>query len=112
MGGDYAVHVSDNKLGKILKIARKDADVSVVELASKIGVSKRYLYEIEAGKKKPSFDVLYSLVRELYIIPDLIFYPEKSTKQTRIENLVRMLSVCDDNELALVMATVKALVEK
>ncbi len=101
---------SNNELGKILKSARKDADISVAKLASKIGVSKRYLYEIEAGKKKPSFDILYCLIRELHIIPDLIFYPEKSTKQARIENLIRMLSVCDDNELSLVMATVKALV--
>ncbi len=104
------MHIFDDKLGKIVKIARKDADISVVELASKIGVSKRYLYEIEAGKKKPSFDILYCLIRELYIIPDLIFYPEKYSKHSEIENLIRMLSVCDDNELALVMATVKALV--
>ena len=102
--------IANDNLGEIVKIARKDADISVVELASKIGVSKRYLYEIEAGKKKPSFDVLYLLVRELYIIPDLIFYPEKIRKNYEVENLIRMLSVCDDNELALVTATVKALV--
>ena len=101
--------IGNDNLGEIVKIARKDADISVVELASKIGVSKRYLYEIEAGKKKPSFDVLYLLVRELYIIPDLIFYPEKIRKNHEVENLIRILSVCDERLLEVVKATAKAL---
>ena len=104
------MYKSDDTLGKILKLAREEADVSVETLAIKVGVTKSYIYRVEKGSQKPSFDILYCWIRELYISPDLIFYPEKSTKQTRIENLVRMLSVCDDNELALVTATVKALV--
>ena len=104
------MHKSNDMLGKILKDARESAEISISVLSQKIGVSKRYLYEIEAGKKKPSFDVLYRLVRELYISSDLIFYPEKLSKNSEVENLIRMLSVCDDNELSLVMATVKALV--
>ena len=91
------MHKSNNKLGKILKTARNDAEISVAALSTKIGVSKRYLYEIESGKKKPSFDILYKLIRELYISPDLIFYPEKQPIDSEVENLILMLSVCDEN---------------
>ena len=104
------MYKSNDKLGEILKLAREEADISVEALAIKVGVTPSYIYRIEKGSQKPSFDILYCWIRELYISPDLIFYPEKSSKNPRIENLVRMLSVCDDNELALVTATVKALV--
>lgn len=104
------MYKSNDTLGKILKLAREKADMSVEALAIKVGVTPSYIYRIEKGSQKPSFDILYCWIRELYISPDLIFYPEMSTKRPRIENLVRMLSVCDDNELALVTATVKALV--
>ena len=104
------MYKKNNTLGKILKLAREEADISVETLAIKVGVTSSYIYRIEKGSQKPSFDILYCWIRELYISPDLIFYPEMSTKRPRIENLVRMLSVCDDNELSLVMATVKALV--
>lgn len=104
------MYKSNDTLGKILKLAREESDISVEALAIKVGVTPSYIYRIEKGSQKPSFDILYYWIRELYISPDLIFYPEMSTKRPRIENLVRMLSVCDDNELALVTATVKALV--
>ena len=104
------MYKKNNTLGKILKLAREEADISVETLAIKVGVTSSYIYRIEKGSQKPSFDILYCWIRELYISPDLIFYPEMSSKRPRIENLVRMLSVCDDNELALVTATVKALV--
>ena len=106
------MYKKNNTLGKILKLAREEADISVETLAIKVGVTSSYIYRIEKGSQKPSFDILYCWIRELYISPDLIFYPEMSTKRPRIENLVRMLSVCDDNELALVTATVKALLKQ
>ena len=61
--------------------------------------------------KKPSFDVLYKLIRELSISADSIFYPEKPSKDSEIENLLRMLSACDERSLEVVKATVKALID-
>ena len=106
------MYKKNNTLGKILKLAREKADISVETLAIKLGVTSSYIYRIEKGSQKPSFDILYCWIRELYIMPDLIFYPEKYSRHSEIENLVRMLSVCDDNELALVTATVKALLKQ
>ena len=73
--------------------------------------TERYLYRIENEGKKPSFDVLYKLIRELSISADSIFYPEKPSKDSEVENLLRMLSACDERSLKVVKATVKALID-
>lgn len=105
------MHKQPEKLGDIIKSAREKADITIEALAYKVGITERYLYRIENEGKKPSFDVLYKLIRELSISPDLIFYPEKPSKDSEVENLLRMLSDCDERSLEVVKATVKALID-
>lgn len=80
-------------------------------MAEKIGITERYLYRIENEGKKPRYDVLYKLIRELSIDPDLIFYPEKLSKDSEIENLLRKLSSCDGRSIQVVKATIQALID-
>ena len=60
-------------LGEIIKNARIKADITVEDLAAKVGVTERFIYRIENEGKKPSYDILYKLIRELSILPDQIF---------------------------------------
>ena len=46
----------------------------------------------------------------LHIDPDLIFYPEKPTKDSEVEDLLRVLYNCDERSLEVVKATAKALI--
>ena len=96
-------------LGGVIKLARDRAEITIEALAVKVGITERYLYRIENEGKKPSYEVLYKLIRELSISSDLIFYPEKPSIDSEVENLLRMLSVCDERSLEVVKATVKAL---
>ena len=80
-------------------------------LAEKVGITERYLYRIENEGKKPSYDVLYKLIRELAISSDSIFYPEKPSKDSEIEDIVRMLYNCDERSMQIIKATVKAALE-
>lgn len=105
------MHNIPETLGGIIKAARQNADVTMETLAEKVGITERYLYRIENEGKKPSFDVLYKLVRELNIKPDLIFYPEKPSKDSEAENLARMLLNCDERSMKIIKATVKAVLE-
>ena len=68
-------------LGDVIKSARIKADITVEALAEKVGVSDRYIYRIENEGKKPSFDVLYKLIRELSIIPDQMNIPPQTGQQ-------------------------------
>ena len=105
------MHNHPETLGSILKAAREKAGITIEALAEGAGITERYLYRIENEGKKPSFDVLYKLIRELSISADSIFYPEKPSKDSEIENLLRMLSACDERSLEVVKATVKALID-
>ncbi|RJR13031.1 XRE family transcriptional regulator [Candidatus Parcubacteria bacterium] len=100
-----------DRLGSVLKAARKEKGLTREQLAEIINISPRYLMSIENENKKPSLDVLFRLVRELGISADTIFYPENQHVDTKVEQLVRLLYLCDDRELKIVTATIKALLE-
>ena len=95
-------------LGEIVKSARTKADMTVETLANKFGVTERFIYRIENEGKKPSYEILYKLIRELAIVPDQIFFPEKQIKDSEMENLVRMLYNCDERSMQIIKATIKA----
>lgn len=105
------VHIENETLGDIFKQARQNSELTIEELAFRVKITPRYLYRIENEGKKPSFDVLYSLIRELSISPDLIFYPEKSKADSEIDTLIRQLYKCDKRSLDVIKATASALIE-
>ena len=82
--------------------------MTVETLANKVGVTERFIYRIENEGKKPSYEILYKLIRELAIVPDQIFFPEKQIKDSEMENLVRMLYNCDERSMQIIKATIKA----
>lgn len=88
-------------LGDIIKTARQSAGITVEKLAEQVERSERYIYLIENEGQKPSYDVLYKLIRILAIAPDRIFYPEKSQVDIEMESLIRQLYCCDDRSLEL-----------
>ena len=105
------VHSYTETLGDVIKKACHKSGLTVEELADRIDVTIRYLYRIENQGQKPSYDVLYKLIRELSISPDLIFYPERSDKDSEIENLIRRLYSCDERSIEVIKATAIALID-
>lgn len=105
------MHKEHETLGDIIKSARQKADITIEELANRVNITERYLYRIENEGKKPSFDVLRKLVRELSILPESIFYPEKLVEDSEVENLIRMMYNCDERSMAIIKATIKAAID-
>ena len=64
------MHSNSEILGIVLKNAREKAGITVETLSENVGITERYLYRIENEGKKPSYDILYKLIRELSISPD------------------------------------------
>ena len=85
--------------------------MTVETLSEKVGVTERHLYRIENNEKKPSYELLHKLIRELSITPDSIFYPERLSTDSEVENLIRFLYNCDERSLEVIKATAKALIE-
>lgn len=111
IGGEPKVHSNTETIGQLIKKARKQSNLTIEALADKVGVSERYIYRIENEGKMPSFEVLYKLIRYLNISSDSIFYPEKPSKESEIEDLVRMLYNCTERDLGIIKAIVKAMYE-
>ena len=105
------VHTEYETLGDVIKAARQKSGLTIEELANRLDISERYLYRIENEGKKPSYEILYNLIRELAITPDLIFYPERSTKESEVEDLIRRLYNCDERSLEVIKATAIALID-
>jgi transcriptional regulator with XRE-family HTH domain len=105
------MHNDLDKLGDIIKNARKNKDITQEQLAEKMNISPRYLMSIENENKKPSYNVLFRLIRELGISADTIFFPEDKCPKTEIDQITRLLCLCDERDLKIVAATIKAILD-
>ena len=103
---------SKNNLGKIIKRARLNKMYTREQLAEKIRISSRYLTSIENENKKPSYDILYKLIRELGIPADSIFYPEMKLNFSEKEQLIHMVSQCDKHNLRVLLQATAALLKR
>lgn len=102
------MHITKDTLGMTIKDARLSMGLTQDQLAERLGISTRYTMLIENSHKKPKYALLFKIIRELNIQPDLIFYPEKPYKDSQIEDLIRMLYNCDERSIKVIKATVKA----
>ena len=105
------MRTSENNLGVIVKASRLNKGLTQEVLAERVGVGLRHIMGIENEGNIPSYEVLYALIRELHIPADLIFYPEKQSKDPQIEDIVRMLYYCDERALNIVRATIQAAID-
>jgi len=88
-----------DKLGIIIKDARIIKGMTRNELAKKLQVTPRHIMSIENSKQKPSYYLLFRLIRELSIPANLIFYPEATQTNKELERAFSMLCMCNDKEL-------------
>lgn len=96
------MHTNPETLGDIIKYYREKSDYTVEELANKVGITERYLYRIENEGKKPSYDVLCSIIHKLVIPPSFIFFPNLSTDNTVINRITQLLSSLDEQSLNMI----------
>lgn len=59
-------------VGKRIKSARLEKRFTLEKLSEKIGISRNFLWEIEAGRKAPAIQTLYNIGKELNLSVDFI----------------------------------------
>jgi len=101
----------DDKLGIVVKDARNEKKLTREQVAEQVYITPRYLMSIENENKKPSYNVLFRLVRVLGIPADDIFYPENKTATTDVERLIRLIYECDERDICVLTSTAKALLD-
>jgi len=71
------------RLGAVVKSARKHRLLTQRQLAERLGITTRYLKAIENSGRKPSYDLLTRIIRELRISADDVFYSNNTAKQNK-----------------------------
>lgn len=96
-------------LGNIVRLTRKNKNLSQEALAEKIGVCKRTIIDIEKNTGNPKFELLCALVRELDLPLYQVFYPEVSENMEIKNVLMKELSDCSEYEMKVILSVVKNL---
>jgi len=90
-------------LGSQVKVFRDKRELSQIELADSINVSRETIGKIERGAAAPSFRTIDKLCRELAISPRSLFPAEKYIRHqpasTAMEKLVTKASKLTDAEV-------------
>src|SRR5436309_15775353 len=67
-------------VGRRIRAHREESELSLRELARRLGVSPSAISQIETGKSRPSVSTLYAIVSELGMSLDELFGASKSTE--------------------------------
>ena len=84
-GDHYYMKSVDNHFGMAVKSARQSMSITQMQLAEKLCITPRYLKAIENSGRKPSYDLLVRIVRELEIPTDSVFYPEYENEKSAVK---------------------------
>ena len=99
-------------LGKRIRFLRRSKDLSQEELAEKVGISYKYLGEVERGKANLTIDIIEKLSGGLNIeISDLFDYQHEVSRgelKQRIESLVHGAS---DGDLQTIFRVLKSILK-
>jgi len=76
-------------LGARLRSAREQTEISLRELARRVGVSPSLVSQIERGSVKPSVGTLYSMANELGLLLDDLFRDDSVAPQARAQPQAR-----------------------
>jgi len=97
--------------GKALRLLRRTHDLNQKDLATKLGVSRSYVSELESGNRTPSYDLLERYAGTFKIpVSSLVFFAEalnnKSDTASHLKNakgiiakkVINMLAILDDRD--------------
>lgn len=100
-----------DQLGHIIKTARIEKHMTQKQLASALGITARHLMAIENANKRPSYDLLFRIIRLLEISADMIFYPGCEYGHSTMGKVRLLLNRFDEKEVNAMITALLSLVE-
>jgi len=107
-GGNTMVY-HPKSFGTVLKNARMDKKLTQAELAEILNISLSYLKDLERFRNNPSYEVFEKVIRFFNLSADTVIYPENNQKDSTYQQIVRLLTQCDEKQLCVILATARAL---
>lgn len=103
------MHYDMKRMGAVIQEARIAHGITQTALAEKIDVSLRTIIAIENGKRNPTFNVLYKIIRELSIPADLKFRPDNVPGTPEQEQFIRELRDANEQEQRLAITLARSI---
>lgn len=103
------MHNDMKRMGRTIQKAREARGITQSTLAEKIDISLRTVIAIENGKRNPTFEVLYKVIRELNIPADLIFRPDDVPFTPEQEQFIRELREANEQEQRAAMTSSRSI---
>lgn len=100
---------SSKMLGVVVKQYREYIGLTQSQLAKRLYIGTRTIMEIENHRGNPQFDILHSLIRELNIPANLIFYSERCNISKLEEDIIQKLSLCSNKQMTLIQAIIETM---
>lgn len=97
-------------IGQRIKELREAKKYTRACFAEKVGISIKFLYEIETGKKGFSADVLCKIADALSVSCDFIMYGKESSYEGRAA-IIHILDKMDSKEIAILQGLMSDLGE-
>lgn len=100
-----------SNLGATIKAAKKNKQLTQLELSEELGITPRHLQAIENENKTPSYDLLSRMLFYLNIPADSILNTTERELSMEQEQLLYLIThKCDERDISVLLSTAEALV--
>lgn len=101
--------INSKQFGIVLKNARIDKKLTQAELAEELDISLSYLKDLERFRNNPSYEVFEKTIRYFNLSADMVIYPNQTLTDDTYQKIGRLLTLCDETQLRVILATTEAL---
>ncbi len=97
------------RMGERIKTARTNNKLTLEKFSEKVGISRNFLWEIEAGRKAPAVNTLYNIGKELDISIDYLFglTPKRGDEPEKTQDISRMVESLEFEEIKILYELLK-----
>lgn len=98
------------QFGIVLKNARINQKLTQAELAEILNISLPYLKDLERFRNNPSYEIFEKVIRYFNLSADIVIYPNKNITNSIYQQIIRLLTQCNETQLYVILATTEALI--
>ena len=86
-----------------------DKKLTQAELAEILDISLPYLKDLERFRNNPSYEIFEKVIHYFNLSADTVIYPNKNITNSTYQQLERLLTRCNNDQLNVILATTEAL---
>lgn len=104
------MEINYKNIGMRIGLRRRELKITQKEIAEKIGVSDKYISNIETGKRNINLEMLSRMCEILYATPD--YFLLGNIKKDIDSNIIDCLKLCSPEDKLLVFSIVEKCAER